>query len=93
MRLETERLIVRTFEPDDGAPWVALVNDPEVLRYVPPSPAVTLEGFAGVLERRRNAESECGHAMWAVESKASGAFNSTRCGRFNVRARVAPAVA
>jgi hypothetical protein len=38
-RLETVRLVIRTFESRDGQAWVAMLSDPEVLRFLPPGPA------------------------------------------------------
>src|SRR6476469_6990814 len=41
MRLETARLVIRSFEAHDVDHWLALVNDPEVGRFTPPSPPAT----------------------------------------------------
>jgi RimJ/RimL family protein N-acetyltransferase len=42
-RLETPRLIIRTFEPRDTEPYLAMVTDPEVTRYLPPAPPATMQ--------------------------------------------------
>jgi RimJ/RimL family protein N-acetyltransferase len=34
-RLETVRLVVRTFEARDADAWVAMFNDPKVTRFIP----------------------------------------------------------
>ena len=60
MRLETARLVIRSFEAHDAEPWIALVNDPEVGRFTPPSPPATLETFHGALARRQTMERERG---------------------------------
>ena len=73
-RLETARLVIRTFEPRDGEAWVAMVNDPEVVRFLPPGPAPTMETFADVIERRHAMEREIGYTMWAVDDKTTGTF-------------------
>jgi [ribosomal protein S5]-alanine N-acetyltransferase len=73
-RLETARLVIRTFEPRDAEAWVAMVNDPEVVRFLPPSPDATIESFRDVIERRHAMEREIGYAMWAVDDKATGTF-------------------
>ena len=73
-RLETARLIVRTFETRDAGPWVAMVNDPEVRRFLPPGPAPTMETFGAVIEARHAMERDIGYAMWAVDDKTTGAF-------------------
>ena len=73
-RLETVRLVIRTFEPRDGEVWVAMLNDPEVRRFLPPGPALTMESFRSAMEGRHAMEREGGYAMWAVEEKVTGAF-------------------
>jgi ribosomal-protein-alanine N-acetyltransferase len=72
--IETPRLVIRTLEPRDAEVWVAMVNDPEVRRYLPPTPEATMQTFAEALERRLAMESETGYAMWAVDDKATSAF-------------------
>lgn len=73
-RLETARLVVRTFEARDAGPWVAMVNDPEVRRFLPPGPAPTMETFGAVIEARHVMERDIGYAMWAVDDKTTGTF-------------------
>ena len=72
-RLETARLVIRTFEPHDAAAWVAMFDDPEVRRFLP-GPAPTMQTFQGALEGRHAMEREGGYAMWAVDEKKTGAF-------------------
>jgi ribosomal-protein-alanine N-acetyltransferase len=73
-RLETARLVIRTFEPRDADPWFAMVSEPEFGRFLPAGPTRTLESFQGVIEGRQAMEHELGYAIWAVEEKATGAF-------------------
>jgi [ribosomal protein S5]-alanine N-acetyltransferase len=73
-RLETARLVIRTFESRDAEAWVAMVNDPEVVRFLPPGPAPTMETFAEVIERRHAMEREIGYTMWAVDDKTTATF-------------------
>jgi RimJ/RimL family protein N-acetyltransferase len=73
-RLETPRLVIRTFKDSDSRDWLALVNDPDVNRYLPPGPDRTPDDFANALTARHAMEREHGFAMWAVEEKATGAF-------------------
>jgi RimJ/RimL family protein N-acetyltransferase len=73
-RLETERLVIRTFEQRDAGPWIALVNDPEVTRFLPPTPEATSETFERGLQARLEMEHQYGHAMWAVDNKRTGMF-------------------
>jgi RimJ/RimL family protein N-acetyltransferase len=81
MRLKTARLTIRTFEARDAEPWLAMVNDPDVNRFVPPAPDATLETFQDALRRRLAMERERGHAMWAIELKNTGAFIG-QCGLY-----------
>ena len=73
-RLETARLVIRTFEARDADPWLAMVRDPEVRRFLPPGPAPAMEDFQRVIGERQAMECELGHAMWAVDDKTTGAF-------------------
>lgn len=73
-KLETPRLVIRTFEQRDAEPWIAMVSDPEVRRYLPPAPLPTMETFRSAIERRHALERERGHAMWAVDAKDTGMF-------------------
>jgi [ribosomal protein S5]-alanine N-acetyltransferase len=73
-RLETARLVIRSLEPRDAGPWLAMVNDPEVVRFLPPGPARTMDTFAEVLRQRQAAEREAGFTLWAVDDKTTGTF-------------------
>jgi RimJ/RimL family protein N-acetyltransferase len=73
-RIETPRLVIRTFEPRDAGAWIAMVNDPQVSRFLPPGPDASMETFQEALERRHAMEREIGYAMWAVDDKATGTF-------------------
>ncbi|HEV2235312.1 MAG TPA: GNAT family N-acetyltransferase [Ktedonobacterales bacterium] len=81
MRLETPRLVIRTFEPRDGDSWIALANAPETRRFTPAAPPATPDVFQGALERRHAMERDHGHAMWAVDEKETGAFVG-QCGLY-----------
>jgi RimJ/RimL family protein N-acetyltransferase len=73
-RIETPRLIIRTLEPGDAEAWIAMVNDPEVRRYLPPMPHATMETFEKAIGLRHAMEHEIGYSMWAVDDKATGIF-------------------
>jgi [ribosomal protein S5]-alanine N-acetyltransferase len=73
-RLETARLVIRTFEARDADPWLAMVTDPEVTQFLPPGPAPTMQDFQRVLGERQAMERELGHTMWAVDDKPTGTF-------------------
>jgi len=73
-RLETGRLVIRTYGQADAEPWMAMMNDPEVRRYLPPAPPATAETFHSAMARRHALERERGYAMWAVDAKDIGMF-------------------
>jgi RimJ/RimL family protein N-acetyltransferase len=60
IRLETARLVIRSFEARDGGPWLAMVNDPEVSRFLPPEPDATMELARRVIGERQAMERELG---------------------------------
>jgi [ribosomal protein S5]-alanine N-acetyltransferase len=75
MRLETPRLLIRSFEERDSQAWVALFTDPDVWRFLPPATApVTLQLFQTALGQRQAMERDRGYTIWAVEEKGTGAF-------------------
>ena len=75
MRFRTVRLIIRTFEHRDADAWIAMVSDPEFLRFLPPGgPAATRESFERLIESRHAMEREIGYATWAVDDRTTGAF-------------------
>lgn len=69
--LETERLLLREWRPEDLAPFSSLNADPEVMRYfeAPQSRASSAE----MMDRCNAILSEWGFTFWAVELKVSGA--------------------
>lgn len=71
-RLETARLVIRSFEAGDADAWIALFSDPEVRRFLGEPPIPSPEIFQAALESRRAMESEIGYAVWAVEARATG---------------------
>jgi RimJ/RimL family protein N-acetyltransferase len=73
-RLETARLVIRTFEARDADPWLAMVTDPEVRRFLPAGPAPTVELAQHIIGERQAMERGLGHSMWAVEDKTTEAF-------------------
>ncbi len=72
-RIETERLVLRGYEPDDFEPFAAFMADADVMRYLSGSPMARNDAW-------RNLATLIGHwalrgyGMWAVERKADGAF-------------------
>ncbi|WP_395329748.1 GNAT family N-acetyltransferase [Novosphingobium sp. BL-8H] len=69
-RLETDRLVLRNWQPGDIARFAAVTNNPDVMRWL-----------GGVMDAERLAQSEArmigfhesyGHTFWIVERKADG---------------------
>ncbi len=74
--LETERLILRRFTPDDLDNLVALDGDPEVMRYLtggPPTPRDVLQ-HEHLPAYLRYYERYTGYGFWAAIEKATGDF-------------------
>jgi len=74
--LETERLILRRFTPEDGPHLYALDNDPAVMRYInggTPTPWEVIEQqiLPGFL---RYDDATPGFGFWAAIEKATGEF-------------------
>jgi RimJ/RimL family protein N-acetyltransferase len=74
--LETERLILRRFTPDDLDLLVELDSDPEVMRYLSGGPATPREVIEReVLPRFLGSYGRAeGYGFWAAVEKASGEF-------------------
>jgi ribosomal-protein-alanine N-acetyltransferase len=74
MRLETERLELRSATPADAPHLQALYSSPEVLRYLPPFPPISLERAKQTIERRKKMEAELGYALFMIVMKDGDEF-------------------
>jgi RimJ/RimL family protein N-acetyltransferase len=63
-RLETQRLVMRSWHDDDLAPFHAVCSDPEVMATL--GPVMTRDEVAALIERMRGIEAEHGHCFWAL---------------------------
>jgi RimJ/RimL family protein N-acetyltransferase len=69
--IETERLLVRRFEPDDVDSMAKIYGDPEVMRHVSIG-VLDRERTAALLEDYRRVQERHGLSGWAVAEKESG---------------------
>jgi RimJ/RimL family protein N-acetyltransferase len=74
MKLETERLELRSATPADAPNLLALFSSPEILRYLPPIPPITLEQVNQAIARRMKMEAELGYAPFIILTKDNGQF-------------------
>lgn len=71
--IETERLLIRCFNPGtDAAAMVDVYTDPEVMRYIPGGPLADLEAVRRAIACYESAQSEWGFSSWAVVEKETG---------------------
>jgi len=68
--LETDRLLLREFVPEDLGALVAVLCDAETMRYYPA--ALDRAGVAAWIERNRRRYADPGHGLWAMVLKSSG---------------------
>ncbi|NKL34721.1 GNAT family N-acetyltransferase [Rhizobium sophorae] len=90
MKLESERLILRPWRPQDRKPFAAINAEPDVVRYLNP---LTHEQSDAMLDRIDRHFEDHGWGFWALEEKASGQLIGM-CGLAKVSATLpfAPAV-
>lgn len=69
--METERLLLRTWESGDVSSAFAIWGDAEVMRYVD-EPFGDLDSARRALARATEAQERHGVSLWAVVEKASG---------------------
>lgn len=70
--IETDRLILRGWRDADVAPFHAMCNDPEVMRYL--GPPMTLAEAESARDRMNGFLASHGYCFWAIERRADGAF-------------------
>jgi RimJ/RimL family protein N-acetyltransferase len=87
----TERLILRTWRPEDRAPFAVMNADPEVMRHFPE--LLSEEESNAAVDRFERYFAESGITFFAVEEKSSGRLVGT-IGMRHVRDNIpiAPAV-
>jgi RimJ/RimL family protein N-acetyltransferase len=68
--LETERLLLREFVPEDVDALAAVLSDPETMRYYPA--VLDRAGVVAWIERNRRRYADDGHGLWAMVLKSCG---------------------
>jgi [ribosomal protein S5]-alanine N-acetyltransferase len=68
--LETERLLLREFVPEDVDALALVLSDAEAMRYYPA--ALNRAGVAAWIERNRRRYVDSGHGLWAMVLKSTG---------------------
>ncbi len=76
--IETQRLIVRTWMPDDAAALATIYGDPETMKYIL-SGTKTLEQTRVAIAQMIDAQERDGCSMWPVVLKANSELIGT-CG-------------
>ena len=69
--IETERLLIRPFDPSDADSMAKVYGDPEVMRHVVLG-VLDHDRTAALLEGYRRSQEEHGFSTWAVVEKESG---------------------
>jgi len=70
--IETPRLLLRRWRPEDLAPFAAMNADPRVMEFFPA--ALDRAQTAAMVERIEKGLSERGFGLWAAELKATKEF-------------------
>ena len=73
-RLETPRLLLRPFTPDDAPLVHAVYSDPVVMRYVATGPMADIALTRRLLEDYDLHQRQHGFSFWAVIERSSGAL-------------------
>ncbi len=68
--LDTPRLILREFSPDDADSLGAVLSDPETMRFYPAP--LDRTGVEEWIARNRRRYSKDGHGLWAMVLKSTG---------------------
>lgn len=76
----TARLRLRSLRPSDAPALFEMFSDPEVMRYIPPGPGLTLERVQRSIDRRVAMERTTGLTLWAVERRDAPGEVIGQCG-------------
>jgi RimJ/RimL family protein N-acetyltransferase len=70
--IETPRLFLRPFEPDDVEAAFAWLSDPDVMRFIPAGPHTTVAKTRTRIAEYRAQQAARGFSKWIVIEKESG---------------------
>lgn len=70
--IETERLILRRWEVRDAAPFHAMGQDEDVMRYI--GAPLSMADVDAMIARQNGFADATGSCFWAIERAADGAF-------------------
>jgi RimJ/RimL family protein N-acetyltransferase len=70
--IETERLLLRQWRPEDRAPYAALNADPEVMEHFPAT--LTQAESDAMVDRMMSILADTGRGLWATEVKETATF-------------------
>ena len=73
-QLQTARLRLRPYRPDDVTPMRAVFGDPEVMRFSQSGGDKTFEETADRVQRLIDHQAEFDFSLWIVEDRATGAI-------------------
>ncbi len=73
MILETPRLRIRSLTDADTEPFVAMLTDPEIMRFVSPVP-ISPEQARGAAMHYRRVQETNGYGWWALEVNGGPSF-------------------
>lgn len=74
MRIQTERLDLRSATPEDAPLLLRLFNTPEVRKYLSAGPEWTIDRARQAVENRRELEAKRGFAQLIVRKRDTGEF-------------------
>lgn len=66
-RLETDRLVLRSWREDDATAFHAINSDPEVMATL--GPVMSLDEVGALIVRMQGIEANHGHCFWAMERR------------------------
>jgi RimJ/RimL family protein N-acetyltransferase len=71
-RLETDRLVLRSWESRDSVPFAEMSSDPAVMAHL--DGPVDRAASDAIIARIKAGQQAQGHCLWALESKSDGKF-------------------